>query len=394
MGTNCHNFRISSEFGAGCSIIFPDLYFLLLDEITFPIMKLSDVILITVVLLISNCGAKEKTSGPAPASNANRGPRAVAIDGYVVRYDTIENIINATGSLIAYEAVDIRPERAGKLVKLDFQESSFVRSGTLLAKIDDSELIAQRNRLSINLDLAEKEVARGKELLAIQGISQEEIDRLVNRVEEIKAEQTILDVQIEKSRITAPFSGILGLRQMSRGAYATPSDVIVELRQISPIKLEFDVPERYLVKVKKGQELEFTIVGSERLFKARVYAIDTQISPTTRTFKVRATSENRDNLLKPGQFAKVTLVTGVDNRAMLVPTDAVIPILDGKQVYVLNKGRAIARPVQTGNREASRVQITEGLQTGDTVVVSGLLSLSDGTAVSLSNLVEPQNAEE
>ena len=348
---------------------------------------------LSLLLLFTQC-KENKTPGPNAAAPAKRGPRAVNVDGFAVDYQTVENVINATGSLIAYEAVEIRPERSGKLVALQFNESAFVKAGTVLGQIDDAELIAQRNRLDINLDLAEKEVARGKELLAIQGISEEEVDRLINRVEDIKAEQAILDVQIRKSKITAPFSGVLGLRQMSKGAYATPSDVIVELQQVSPIKLEFEVPERYLVQVKKGQELDFTIVGSSEVFKAKVYAIDTEISPTTRTFKVRATSSNKRNILKPGQFAKVTLVTGVDDRAIMVPTDAVVPVLDGKQVYVAKKGRAIARKVVTGNREASAVQVVEGLEMGDTVIVSGLLALTDGAMIKVKKLInDPKPSE-
>jgi membrane fusion protein (multidrug efflux system) len=331
---------------------------------------------------------KEVTSASAPS-----GPRTFNVDGFVVKHRSLEQKINTTGNLIANETVQVRPERAGKLVSLNFQESSSVKSGQLLAKIDDADLLAQRSRLFVNLDLAKKEVARGKELLKIQGISAEEMDRLDNRVDDINAEIKIIDIQIEKSRILAPFSGVLGLRQVSQGAYITPNDIIIDLQQVNPIKLEFDVPERYISQVKETQTLEFTVVGSDRTFQAKVYAIGTEISPTTRTFKVRATAQNNQDALKPGQFAKVNLVTGRNDKAILVPTDAIIPVLNGKQVYIAKNGRAIASLVETGERLATEVEVLEGVQVGDTIITSGIMSLSDGAIIKLNKVVESKNTQ-
>lgn len=333
---------------------------------------------------LSHCNEEKPASQAAPTTS--RGPRAALVDAYVVQPQRLEEIINATGNLIAYESVEIRPERSGKLVELNFRESAFVKAGTLIGKVDDSELVAQKARLAINLELAEKEVARGRELLAIQGISQEELDRLINTVQDIKAEQNILDIQINQSKITAPFSGVLGLRQVSQGAYVTPNDILVELKQISPIKLEFEVPERFLPKVKNGQELNFTVAGSDKNFTAKVYAIGNEISPLTRTFKVRATAKNPKNELKPGQFAKVTLVTGINEAAVMVPTDAVIPVLDGKQVFLVRGGKSIAQKVETNDRSENQVEVTLGLSLGDTIIISGLLALSDGGAVNINSI--------
>lgn len=348
-------------------------------------MKIQSWLLATSLLLFFGCSQKEEAA-PTVESSPNQGPPAALIDGFITSPQRLEQIINATGNLIAYESVEIRPERAGKLVSLDFRESSYVQKNTVIGQVDDSELIAQKERLAVNLELAEKEVARGRELLAIEGISQEELDRLINAVSDIKAEQNILDIQINKSKIRAPFSGVMGLRQVSQGAYVTPNDVLVDLKQISPIKLEFEVPERFLTQVREGQTLEFTIVGSDRIFTAQVYAIGTEISPLTRTFKVRASAQNPDNILKPGQFAKVSLVTGTKNDAILIPTDAVIPVLDGKQVYLVRKGRVIAQKVVTNDRSSDMVEIVEGLTIGDTVAVSGLLALSDGVAIRINEL--------
>lgn len=351
-------------------------------------------IVLTGLLFLCFACKKESTPQQGPSGFSSQAQRATAVDGFVIDYQALEKKIGATGNIIAYESVEIRPERSGKLRSLNFQESSYVREGQLLAQIDDSELVAEKDRLDVNLELAEKEVARGKELLEIEGISKEEMDRLENTVKDIKAQQKILDVQIEKSKIFAPFSGVLGLRQLSSGAYVTPNDVLVELQQINPIKLEFEVPERFLSQVNVGQSLDFTVVGNPDTFTAKVYALGNEISPTTRTFKVRAKAANSRSLLKPGQFAKVTLVTGIDNEAILVPTDAVIPVLDGKQVYVARNGRAIATSVITDDRQEAEVQIIEGLQKGDTILMSGLLSLSDGAMIRVSSLINEQKAVE
>lgn len=346
------------------------------------------------IVFISSCSqeeapveAKKESTIEAPPPP----PAALPVKGFVVQPNTLEKTISATGSLIAYEAVDIRSERSGKLMKLDFKESTFVKEGKMLAKIDDTQLLAERNRLEVSLDLAEKEVKRGKELLKIQGVSEEEMDRLTNRVDAIKAEMAVIDVQIEKSTIYAPFSGIIGLRQKSTGAYVTPADIIVDLKQVNPIKLEFEVPEKFINDVSENQSLTFTVVGFNQEFKAKVYATDSEISPNTRTFRVRATCANPGNRLKPGQFAKVNLVTGKNNRAIMVPTDAVIPVLEGKQLFVYRDGNAVATRVIVEDRRSQLVEITDGLSIGDTVIVSGLMSLSNGVPVTVQELINIEN---
>ncbi len=346
-----------------------------------------------ILFLCLSCDQEAKPES-MPSGAGSSAPRATPVDGFVIDYQSLEKKINATGNVIAYESVAIKPERSGKLVELNVQESAYVKEGQLLAQIDDSELVAEKERLSVQLELAEKEVARGKELLEIEGISKEEMDRLENAVKDLKAQQNILDVQIRKSKIYAPFSGVLGLKQISQGAYVTPADVIIELQQVNPIKLEFDVPERYLSEVGVGQNLSFTVVGNPDTFTARVYALGSEISPSTRTFKVRAKAQNEKNLLKPGQFAKVTLVTGIDDQAIMVPTDAVVPVLDGKQVFIARNGRAIATKVETGDRQEAEVQVIQGLQKGDTILVSALLSLSDGAMINVTNLINEQKAVE
>ena len=315
-------------------------------------------------------------------------PRAMQVEGFVAKAERLENIINATGSLLPNESVAISPERAGKLAKIFFKESSHVRAGELLAKIDDQELVAQLDKLKVQERIAIKEEERGQELRKIEAIPQDEFERLVNTREQIQAEMKLIGVQIEKTEIRAPFSGLIGLRNLSLGAYVTPSQSIAELQQTNPLKLEFDVPEKYMLQVNKGQKVAFDVVGFEDPFEAIIYATSVEVMANTRTFKVRARSANPKGVLRPGNFAKVDVITGVNEQAIMVPSDAVIPSIAGQKVFVSKAGQVEERMVETGTRSGIMIEVMSGLMENDTVIVSGLLALSAGMPIQISNLVD------
>ncbi|NND34041.1 MAG: efflux RND transporter periplasmic adaptor subunit [Saprospiraceae bacterium] len=315
-------------------------------------------------------------------------PPAMQVEGYAARAERLENIINATGSLLPNESVGISPERAGKLTDILFRESSQVKAGDLLAKIDDQELVAQLTKLKVQERIAMREEERAIELRKIEAIPQDEFERLQNTREQIQAEMKLLEVQIQKTEIRAPFSGLIGLRNLSLGAYVTPSESIADLQQTDPLKLEFDVPEKYMRQVNKGQKVAFDIVGFDQPFEAEIYATSVEVTPTTRTFKVRARSSNPNGLLRPGNFAKVEVITGVNEEAIMVPSDAVVPSIEGQKVFVARSGQVVQKMVETGIREGIMIEIVTGLMANDTVIVSGLLALSDGMVVKVSNLVD------
>ncbi len=346
------------------------------------------VILLLLCLLLFQCALIEKSddkksAGPPPSF----GPRTMAVQGYLAEHSTIENVIEANGNLVANEAVFIKSELPGKLTRLYFKEGNWVKAGQLLARIDGTQLYVDREKMNVALELAESELERGKSLLTINGITQEELDRMENQVKSIQADLKINQVQRNKTRIYAPFSGMLGLKEVSIGAYITSADPIVQLQQIHPIKLEFEVPEKYLGLIGRGQKLSFTVQGQDEFYEATVYTKGTEISPTTRTFKVRGITPNRKRELLPGQFANIRLITSVNKEAILVPTDAVIPVLGGKIVYLAKNGKAVSSNVITGDRKADLIVISEGVTAGDTVLVSGLLALSNGIPVQISDLV-------
>ena len=346
-------------------------------------------LLVLSVLLFGQCALFEKSDdkpgGAGPPGGF--GPRSMTAQGFKADYSTIENTIEANGNLVANEEVAIKSEVPGKITNLHIREGGFVKAGKLLATIDDVQLRANEEKMKVSLELAEKELERGKSLLAIQGITQEEVDRMENQVKSIIADLNINEVQQRKTKVYAPFSGVLGLKEVSLGAVITSNDPIVQLQQINPIKLEFEVPEKFLNLIRKGQRLSFNVQGTDKTYEATVYTRGTEISPTTRTFKVRAITSNKNGDLLPGQFAEIRLVTSVNNEAILIPTDAVIPVLGGKIVYLSKNGRAVASNVVTGNRKEDLIEIQEGVTAGDTILVSGLLALSNGVPVNVSNLV-------
>lgn len=340
-------------------------------------------------LVFIACKSDPKVGASGPGGAPQGGPRVVSVDGFLAVPSRLERSVEATGNLIPNEAVAIRSERSGRLVQLQITESARVQSGQLLAKIDDSELRAQREKQLIRKAFLEKELERDKELVKIQALPQEQVDLKVNEIDQIAADIKLLDIQIRKSVIAAPFSGLVGLRQVSPGAYITPSDVLVEIQQIDPIKLEFDIPEKYISEVKIGQDVSFEVTGSNEQYSAKVYALSTEVASDTRTFKVRATTTNKDLKLKPGMFTRVRLITAISEQVVMVPTDAVVPTLEGQQVFVIMNGKAAARPVITGDRKEAYLEISSGLNVGDTVVVTGLMGISEGTAIKITRVTEP-----
>lgn len=346
--------------------------------------------IITVFCILLTIGCQESKNGSSPSGGPppSRAPRVMNVDGFIAKGERLESVISATGSLVANESVQITPERAGKLEEILFRESSIVRKGNILARIDDDELQAQLNKLKLQEQMAIREEARGKQLLDIQGISKENYDRLVDELEQVRADIKLVEVQISKTDIRAPFSGLLGLRAVSVGAYVSPSTPIVDLQQTNPIKLEFDVPERYMRDLKIGQSVTFSVVGFAEPFDASIYAMATEISSTTRSFKVLARCQNASGTLKPGNFAKVDVTTGVNENAVLIPTDAVIPVIDGQQVFMVKDGKSISSMVNTGERRGAMIEIVDGVSPGDTVIISGLLSLSESMPVNIATIVD------
>lgn len=331
----------------------------------------------------------KKIQAPGAGGNqaGRQGNMPVQAEGFVVKTRPMSEALEVPGSLMPYEETSIMPEISGRLVSLNIREGSFVNKGVVLAKLFDGDLQAERKKLEVQLAIAEKTVERYKELLKIQGISQQEYDLAQLQVDNLKADIDIVRVNISRTEVRAPYAGRLGLRNVSAGAYVSPSTTITTLRKVDQLKLEFSVPEKYSNNMKPGSEVKFSLEGGERQrFTARVLATEESIEANTRTLRVRAVVNGSSASLVPGAFAKVNLQMGRDNNSLVIPTQAVIPQARNKRVIVYNGGTAKFQVVTTGIRDSSFVQITEGLSAGDTILTTGLLAIRPDSKVTLTKV--------
>ncbi len=317
-------------------------------------------------------------SGAGPPRGGG-GPAQVT--AYVAQPVPMRDRIRATGSLQADETVDLAAEVSGRVTDISFEEGSRVAEGDLLLTINDAELRAQRERLRYQIDLAETRERRQQRLLEIGGVSQDEYDGAAAQLNVLRAELDLVEAQIAKTEVRAPFGGVIGLRYVSEGAYVSPQTRIASLQRLSPMKLEFSVPERYAGRVRPGAAVRFTTAGTEGTFEGRVYAVEPRVNLDTRTLQIRARVPNPTGRLLPGAFADVELVLGEVADAVPVPAIALISELGGKRVWVVENGQAQPKNVQTGLRTEEAVQITEGITPGDSVITSGLQSLRAGQPV-------------
>ena len=292
----------------------------------------------------------------------------------------------ATGTVRANEEVDIVSEISGKISNIYFEEGTRVAAGVLLLKIDDSELVADRQRALYRVELAERAEARQQQLLDDGVISSETYDVALGELNVLRAELQLIEAQLLKTEIRAPFSGVIGLRWVSPGSYLSPQTRIASLNDLDPVKLDFSVPEKYSSLMRAGDAISFAVEGFERTFPGTIYAVEPSVDATTRSLRVRARCPNRDGALIPGVFANVDLVLRSISGALTVPSIAVIPELGGKKVFVFEDGAAQPRTVETGIRSESAVQITSGVAEGDVVIISGLMQLQPGLEVEIEEI--------
>ncbi len=316
----------------------------------------------------------------------NQPPQVTTVDVIVVNPQTILNTIEANGSIIAGESVEIRPEISGRLTYLNLSEGSKVAKGTVIARINDADLRAQQNKVRVQQNLANITVERYQKLLDIQGINKADYDNALNQVNSLKADIQILNAQIDKTIIRAPFSGIIGLRMVSNGAYVTPQNILATIIKVDKVKIDFTLPESYANVIKKGNvvEVETDRNGGSRR-RATILAIEPQVSTTTRNIIVRAALEGTG--ISPGSFVKVYVEAG-SSSGILIPANSIIPDARAKQVVVVKDGKANFTQIETGVRKEGSVQVTSGLKGGDTVVVSGVLFARPNTAVKVRNVKE------
>lgn len=341
--------------------------------------------LFKVFYLDAKSGQEAQKSAAAAPKDSNTSGK-LPVDVYVAKLVDKNTVAYASGTTVPNEQVELKSEVPGRLVQLNIDEGGSVQKGQLIAKIDDADILAQLKKLKYEEQLAQQTEARQRRLLEINAISKEEYDMAVNRVNTLSADKEFLQVQLDRTSVVAPFSGRIGLKNISDGAYVTPGTTIVELVQTNPIKLDFSLPEKYSNKVKVGQAVKFSIDGTDEVMDARVLAIDPRVDEDLRTITVRCRASNRGGRLLPGMFVRVEVPLG-DESSIMIPSKSIIPILKGKKVFVLRDGVATEVEIKTGLRTDNEVQVESGLEPGDSVIVSALMRLKAGLPVSVNNLV-------
>ena len=338
--------------------------------------------------IFASAESRSRNTGPGSGPGGMQGRQVLNVSGFLIQPASMSDLYNSTGTLRADEDVDLSFETSGKIVGINFTEGTRVKKGDLLAKINDRPLQAQLEKLQAQKKLVEEKEFRQRSLLDKDAISQESYDQIVTELQTIQADINLIIARISETELRAPFDGIIGLRYISEGGYANPSAKIARLVKISPIKVEFAIPERYADQVNIGYPVKFTVDGSNQTYEARVYAIDPQIEEATRTIVIRAYYPNKKEELKSGRFASVTLLLSQIDNAIAIPSEAVIPEMEGETVFIYKNGKASTVKVTTGLRTESLIQIVDGLKFGDTLLTTGILQLRHNLPVVLDTLVK------
>lgn len=340
------------------------------------------ILVITSYFLIPTL-SKEKNN--SPGGNRQQGP--ILADAFIISTRSLDNVIRTSGTVIPNEEVEVRPEVSRRLTGIHFTEGSYVPRGKVLFSLDNSELNAQLRKFEIQEELAIKKLERD-ELLRERGLlPEQDYEISVNELERIRADINLISVQISKTYIRAPFSGIAGLRNVSRGSYVTPSDVLTTIQDISKVKIDFSIPERYTSNFRRGQKISFTTDASAGEFIAEIYASETSLDINTRSVLIRAVTNNPGGILKPGSFVNVTFTLDDIKDAMMIPSQALIPKLKGHEVYILKDGKARSIDVEIGLRTENEVQIfSSEISTGDTLLTTNILRLRPNAEIKIGTI--------
>jgi membrane fusion protein, multidrug efflux system len=317
---------------------------------------------------------------------------ALPVQTVTIQFQALEESVAATGTVRAEESIDVQPEVSGKLLKIFFHEGTVVRAGELLARINDSELRATHQRAVYRRELAGLKARRISQLVANGGVTQQEYDIAISEFNVLEAEVSLIEAQLARTEIRAPFDGVIGLRNVSEGAYVTPLTKIATFQRLDQLKVDFALPEKYAYRIKPDSEVSISVAGGSQPLQGRVYAVDPRIDGATRTVLVRALCPNPGGRLLSGGFVSVRLALARVPDAILVPSFAVLLGVNEKSVFVVENGKASRRVVSTGTRTNSAVQILEGLRSGDTIITSGLQQLRDGQPVRMLEMETPQAA--
>ncbi|UOQ67330.1 efflux RND transporter periplasmic adaptor subunit [Hymenobacter volaticus] len=327
-------------------------------------------------------GGKGGPGAAGPGGGGGRGgAQRLAVQVYVVQPTNLSDEVAATGSVLADESVVIKSELSGKITSLHIREGQPVRKGQLLFSINADEAQAAIRKQEYNIKLFRDQERRQRTLLDKEYISAQEYEQANNQLLTAQSDLQALRATLDKAYVKAPFDGVLGLTTATVGTYVSPGAEITTLSRVRPVKIDFAVPGRFANNVRVGDLVSVTDESTNKQYEAKVYALDPQIDPVSRTQPVRARYANTKNELRPGAFVRVNLKLGESTDALQVPTESVIPEASGYSVYTVQDGKMVPKKVKIGIRSDKVIQITDGLSVGDSVIRTGILQVKPGDAV-------------
>ncbi len=312
--------------------------------------------------------------------------RQLSVNGSIVQQSSLQNKIFSNGTLVSNEEVELRSEVSGKIINIAFEEGRRVKKGDLLLKMNDSELQATLKKNKVREALARDREYRYKQLLEKNLTSQQEYDNQLSELNSVLADVEFTEAQIEKTEIRAPFDGVIGLRSVSVGSYISPQSRIATLQSINPMKVDFSVPQKYFGLIKEGKTIYVKLAATGKTYTGKVYAVEPKIDQTTRTIKARAIVPNERAELSPGAYVEIDIILEEIKDAILVPTEVVIPDIEGEKVFVYKNGKAVPQLIRTGIRTENQIQIVEGLNLGDTLIVSGIIQIRPNARIKLNSV--------
>lgn len=331
-------------------------------------------------------------NGDAPAAvKRDRPPQSVIVSPVVNR--PLPRTITAVGTARANESVVITSKVTGKISTLDFNEGQRVKVGKLLVQLDDTELRANLTESEAARDNARKLYDRAIKLYETRNVPKAQVDLLLSELQAAEAAVSADKARISDYRIVAPFSGVLGFREVSVGSLVQPGVVITTLDDMDTIRVDFDLPEAFIADVGSGQKFAAkNIAYPDRIFEGAVDTVATRVNETTRGVRVRGSVPNGEGLLKPGMFLSVELEVSVDEDALLVAEEAVVLTISGPLVYAVREGKAVRTPIKIGRRIRGFAEVVEGLDEGDQVIIEGLQKVKDGAPVDATSAVKTSEA--
>ena len=334
--------------------------------------------LLVLTLIMQACGSekKELKSNAAPI---------ITVEVYKAETGEVARSISIPGTVLPNEQVDLYSEVAGRIQHISFKEGQSVAKGTVLVQVDTDILKAQLNQLNVQFDLAKKDEARKKALLESKGISIQEYEVSQAQLAETKAKLDLLNVQISKASVRAPFSGKIGLRKVSEGAFISTNTLITTIVQENPLKIEFSVPEKYAKNVRIGQSITFKLENNKTPYTGKIYAFESKITEDTRMLTVRAQLNNPGGIIA-GQFVAIDYDLGKEENAYMIPAECIIPVMNGQKIYIAKNGIVEELPVELGIRTSDQVQVFGNLKPGDLILTTGLLAVRPGMPVQVKQV--------